>query len=130
MRRRHVSGFFFFQAEDGIRDLTVTGVQTCALPISDGEPVSLALTGFAGALAADPWLERWPLLLSAVAPAQRDGAWVLVDEAGDALPLRAGSDPWPLLAVSGGAALTVAGEWSAAGLRPLSCWDGERAVWL
>src|SRR2546427_12649768 len=29
--------FFFFQAEDGIRDLTVTGVQTCALPISDGE---------------------------------------------------------------------------------------------
>src|SRR2546430_4323219 len=29
----HVLFFFFFQAEDGIRDLTVTGVQTCALPI-------------------------------------------------------------------------------------------------
>src|SRR5256886_5662595 len=28
--------FFFFQAEDGIRDLTVTGVQTCALPIFCG----------------------------------------------------------------------------------------------
>src|SRR5688572_13081133 len=28
--------FFFFQAEDGIRDLTVTGVQTCALPIFSG----------------------------------------------------------------------------------------------
>src|SRR5438874_5381399 len=27
--------FFFFQAEDGIRDLYVTGVQTCALPISE-----------------------------------------------------------------------------------------------
>src|SRR5207248_8125041 len=27
---------FFFQAEDGIRDRTVTGVQTCALPISSG----------------------------------------------------------------------------------------------
>src|SRR2546430_13409789 len=26
--------YFFIQAEDGIRDLTVTGVQTCALPIS------------------------------------------------------------------------------------------------
>src|SRR5437879_11551638 len=26
--------FFFFQAEDGIRDTSVTGVQTCALPIS------------------------------------------------------------------------------------------------
>src|SRR2546430_7327954 len=29
----HGTFFFFFQAEDGIRDLTVTGVQTCALPI-------------------------------------------------------------------------------------------------
>src|SRR2546430_7751562 len=28
-----LKGTFFFQAEDGIRDLTVTGVQTCALPI-------------------------------------------------------------------------------------------------
>src|SRR5262249_57106308 len=27
--------FFFFQAEDGIRDWSVTGVQTCALPISN-----------------------------------------------------------------------------------------------
>src|SRR3712207_6911178 len=27
--------FFFFQAEDGIRDIGVTGVQTCALPIWD-----------------------------------------------------------------------------------------------
>src|SRR6266403_2706639 len=29
----HFRFFFFFQAEDGIRDLYVTGVQTCALPI-------------------------------------------------------------------------------------------------
>src|SRR2546425_8053338 len=33
--------FFFFQAEDGIRDKLVTGVQTCALPIS-----SLQRSGF------------------------------------------------------------------------------------
>src|SRR3712207_6877761 len=31
---RKVTLFFFFQAEDGIRDIGVTGVQTCALPIS------------------------------------------------------------------------------------------------
>src|SRR2546430_7760310 len=36
--------FFFFQAEDGIRDLTVTGVQTCALPIyAFGEHLVLLL---------------------------------------------------------------------------------------
>src|SRR6266542_2377788 len=33
------SRFFFFQAEDGIRDATVTGVQTCALPISGPPPL-------------------------------------------------------------------------------------------
>src|SRR2546429_5589120 len=32
--QRHYVLFFFFQAEDGIRDVAVTGVQTCALPIS------------------------------------------------------------------------------------------------
>src|SRR2546425_9635426 len=38
--------FFFFQAEDGIRDKLVTGVQTCALPISIPKIVlSLVLTG-------------------------------------------------------------------------------------
>src|SRR5690349_21991322 len=38
---------FFFQAEDGIRDLYVTGVQTCALPILGyGTVVQLLLSGF------------------------------------------------------------------------------------
>src|SRR5216683_3678080 len=37
-----MSFFFFFQAEDGIRDLIVTGVQTCALPISAEQEVDLA----------------------------------------------------------------------------------------
>src|SRR5260221_9015051 len=34
-----ISFFFFFQAEDGIRDHCVTGVQTCALPISTPAPI-------------------------------------------------------------------------------------------
>src|SRR5256885_10665937 len=40
--------FFFFQAEDGIRDYKVTGVQTCALPISPRRFVVILLGGFAG----------------------------------------------------------------------------------
>ena len=40
--------FFFFQAEDGIRDWSVTGVQTCALPIY--------LQG-----AIKHWDKSWPL---------------------------------------------------------------------
>src|SRR5690606_39335964 len=42
---------FFFQAEDGIRDFHVTGVQTCALPISAA--VAKALVGADLDLAAD-----------------------------------------------------------------------------
>src|SRR2546430_6434856 len=40
--------FFFFQAEDGIRDLTVTGVQTCALPILVAGVEPIATTQVAG----------------------------------------------------------------------------------
>src|SRR5207245_8531205 len=59
----HVSVFFFFQAEDGIRDATVTGVQTCALPISSSPRGAAArgedaqgpvyAGGFSGSIAAD-----------------------------------------------------------------------------
>src|SRR3990170_7027981 len=38
--------FFFFQAEDGIRDDLVTGVQTCALPISAGLRVGVHMTPY------------------------------------------------------------------------------------
>src|SRR2546425_10485260 len=37
--------FFFFQAEDGIRDKLVTGVQTCALPISFTTRIELNIDG-------------------------------------------------------------------------------------
>src|SRR5690348_17764678 len=48
--------FFFFQAEDGIRDGRVTGVQTCALPISPGEHDSLHDGTSAGLLfPKEPW---------------------------------------------------------------------------
>src|SRR6266540_6132720 len=52
--------FFFFQAEDGIRDRDVTGVQTCALPISFCSADSAAAgtravaTHIAGAPSSEP----------------------------------------------------------------------------
>src|SRR5256886_17296503 len=50
--------FFFFQAEDGIRDLTVTGVQTCALPISGSE--SRIIEPFAQAFMSAEWVGANP----------------------------------------------------------------------
>src|SRR2546429_5057461 len=55
---------FFFQAEDGIRDVAVTGVQTCALPISYPRPAR----GFC-ALPRTWWKEEWRQ--KAVAGAER-----------------------------------------------------------
>src|SRR5207245_4644950 len=55
--------FFFFQAEDGIRDATVTGVQTCALPISE---IALRASdspcgGRSGAMSSNPREDILPL---------------------------------------------------------------------
>src|SRR2546421_3761161 len=49
--------FFFFQAEDGIRDLIVTGVQTCALPIAKVSP-SVSPTLAQHVVCAKAWLLR------------------------------------------------------------------------
>src|SRR5437879_9663234 len=45
--------FFFFQAEDGIRDTSVTGVQTCALPILGAGGMIWALRRLGSALDLD-----------------------------------------------------------------------------
>ena len=49
--------FFFFQAEDGIRDIGVTGVQTCALPISEDLAVAAIRSSVANPL---PWRSTAP----------------------------------------------------------------------
>ncbi len=95
-----------------------------------GDTVEESLATYAKALAADPWLERWPVLLSGVTPAESATGWCLSEKDGTALPLIATANPWRLLAVSAGAPLTVAAEWTPAGLRPLTCWHEDRAVRL
>src|SRR2546430_6146343 len=54
--------FFFFQAEDGIRDLTVTGVQTCALPILE----ELFFRGFLFPVLARRLGVAWGVILTAL----------------------------------------------------------------
>ncbi|MBB6121805.1 hypothetical protein FHS13_003784 [Nocardiopsis algeriensis] len=87
-----------------------------------GSSVPEALDAFAAALAEDPWLDAWPVVLADAVPA-RDGGWFLADASGNALPLESG-DPWEFLAVTGGRPSTVAAEWSPrTGLSPLTVWD-------
>jgi hypothetical protein len=88
------------------------------------------LDEWADVLADDPWLPCWPALVSGTPVAAGDG-WRLAEPSGASVPLlTAGVDVWPMVAVSGGSPVPVAGEWSAEGLRPLTVWHGEMAVAL
>jgi SWIM zinc finger len=102
-----------------------------------GSGPAAAMHEQARALAADPWLERWPMVLSGVVPARRPGpgaapaGWCLTGDGVRGVPVDpAAGAPWRLVALAGGRPLTVAGEWSVTGLRPLGAWTGDRLVWL
>src|SRR6266403_3803717 len=80
--------FFFFQAEDGIRYLYVTGVQTCALPISlavaqAGSAIIPGVRDFVEKRGVDVWLREAPMLEVSGAPAQDDAVDAAVTAARD-----------------------------------------------
>jgi hypothetical protein len=87
--------------------------------------VAEALDVHARALAANPWLERLPMVLAGVVPVGgrvRDGA-------GETLPLYVDEvGRWQLEAVSGGHPVGLAGEWRDGGLYPLAVWADRRLV--
>ncbi|WP_436762462.1 SWIM zinc finger family protein [Streptosporangium sp. V21-05] len=92
-----------------------------------GLTVEQALDEVAEALAGDPWLDSWPLVLEGVTPAG-SGSRLLAGPSGG-LPLHpSAGTPWRLVATSGGHPLTVAAEWTPRGLRPLTTWDEEGRV--
>ncbi|MEU4390271.1 SWIM zinc finger family protein [Kribbella sp. NPDC023855] len=101
-----------------------------ASPPPAGLNAKQALASYVESLAADPWNERWPLVLADVRPARNGENWALVDDSGDALEVLPGVDLWKLLTVSAGDPVTVAGEWNRAGFKPMTCWDGDRPVVL
>src|SRR5258708_38138654 len=87
-----VSLFFFFQAEDGIRDDLVTGVQTCALPICHPHIVTIYEVGHARpSLNVQPIAgARTPrgLEVHYIAMEYIDGRTLREAVEGDSLPLR------------------------------------------
>jgi len=111
-----------------LRALVASSGQAVRGAVPGGVTVTGMLTSWAQALGRDPWLDTWPAVLAAVTPV-RIPAPALAGPDGDALPLHPGAaDCWPLFAVSGGAPLTVAGEWTPRGLWPLTAWDGEAGL--
>jgi hypothetical protein len=86
-----------------------------------------AVAAYSGALAAQPWLEQFPVPLTAVVPVRWNQSWVVRDAAGDFLPLARGfARGWNLRALSGGQPLAFFGEWDGEALLPLSAWSDGR----
>lgn len=91
-----------------------------------------ALAAYADALSANPWLERFPMLVANLVPFYENGALALADSNGEALSISA-LEPTSLarlLAMSGGAPLTVFGEYDGRTFLPLSAFAQERLVQL
>ncbi|MFF8613370.1 SWIM zinc finger family protein [Streptomyces sp. NPDC015350] len=89
-----------------------------------------AIGAYGRALRDDPWLDSWPVTLGEVIPVPSGDGWQLVDAAGGAaLPVApaALSRPglWKLVALSGGAPVTVFGECGHRGFDPLAAWSTE-----
>ena len=93
-----------------------------------GGTLQAAADEFAAALAVDPWQEGWPVVIADAVPG-RDGE--LTDAEGRRVPLICEEAAlWRLLAVSGGHPVTVFGEYTDAGLEPLTAWAEGSAVAL
>jgi SWIM zinc finger len=117
----------FYPAAVPLRALVATRYDTVRASPPQGAAVGGLLAEYATALGQDPWLDTWPALLE-VTPA-RTPLPCVSDAAGDALPLHPGAaDRWPLFALSGGAPVTVVGEWTPRGLWPLTAWAQDGTV--
>ncbi|WP_433572202.1 SWIM zinc finger family protein [Streptomyces sp. CA-251247] len=97
-----------------------------------GGPVATALDSYGRALRDDPWLDAWPVTLTAVIPVPAGDGWQLADADGEsALPLTPGTlgrpGLWKLVALSGGGPVTVFGECGHEGFTPLAAWSDDAA---
>jgi SWIM zinc finger len=94
--------------------------------IKSAVTIDMAIDKYALALAQNPWLEVFPLIIKDVIPSYHEGNWSIRDRNGDSLPLElADVRGWQLLALSGGQSIDLMGEWNSQRLRPLGIWhDG------
>lgn len=94
-----------------------------AVSLTGYETITSAVAAYAAALARNPWMEQFPLLLTAVTPMRRNDVWELRDGDGHVLPIHPNYDAWTILAMSGGHPLSLLGEWDGDQLVPLSAWE-------
>lgn len=119
--RLHAAAIYY----PGATPLRATFRDKSALaPLEDADypfatSIGEASAHYSAALARNPWLEGWPVALRDVWLLQEHSSWHARDAAGEQWPISPlWQDYWFLLADSGGAPVTLFGEWNGATLRP------------
>lgn len=96
---------------------------------TSGETIQASIEAYSHAIASNPWLPEFPVLLDAVVPTRFGQEWVVREADGTALPLSPDFDyQWALLSLSGGYPLQVAGEWTGQFLMPTGAFAEGRFV--
>ncbi|HNB72709.1 MAG TPA: SWIM zinc finger family protein [Acidobacteriota bacterium] len=122
----------FYPGNFPLRALVKQRIQspTVLTEIPSATDIAVAIEAYAQGLAAHPWLELFPMMMSAVVPVpKKNDTWLLRDVHGQSVPVaRKFSFGWQLLALSGGHPCQIFGEWNGREFLPVSLWIDDTFV--
>ncbi|MCB1658152.1 MAG: hypothetical protein KDI39_07990, partial [Pseudomonadales bacterium] len=107
-----------------------TPLQVASTITTGYEHIEQALQHQAQALAHNPFLGIFPMLLQQLVPHDDNGQLWLIDSQQHALPLQVAGSVWPLLALSAGHPISIFGEWDGYVFTGLSAWTSQEVISL
>lgn len=118
----------FYPSRQPLRALVKSRTESYVLTQDFGKSsdatIEAGLLRYAEALAANPWIFRWPLVLAGVRPVQDGARWFLVDAQNHGVPVRPAFARslqwWRLISARGGSPMTVMVEWDGMSALPIS----------
>ncbi|MEB3231511.1 MAG: hypothetical protein VKJ64_10910 [Leptolyngbyaceae bacterium] len=123
----------FYPSSYPLRSL-IQEVSGSAKPMGEfacGRELGGAIAQFNQAISHNPWLDRMPLIFSAVIPVKIHENWWMINHHAQGLPIHPQfPQQWELLAISGGAEVAIAAEWDGTYLWPLSVSVDQRLILL
>jgi len=120
----------FFPSASGLRALAQDSRSTAGPARWPASTVASEWDTVARRVASSPWVPLHPIVLNGALPCRHaERLHVITD--GRALPVAlADADTWTLLAMAGGRALDLAGEWDGQHFAPLTAWADGQLLWL
>jgi hypothetical protein len=109
----------FYPSGLPMRATLLSRIDAPAAPLPEGKIVE-GLSGYAEALALNPWIDEFPMPISDARIVPAKDRWQIVDADGVAVPLPKGAQPWMAHSIAGGQPVSFFGEWNGRDFKPLS----------